>query len=119
MRPIESFLMAFYIMDACYDVCKEDDLGMFLSMISPELWSDGLPADKEMYKDWKKMVQHTEVTDENIIEQCLAYLQLYRRSLNLRIPETEQFLKTQVTKRLIEWAQNAAQKKCEKHQYTC
>ncbi len=33
-----TFLMFFYLMDECYDKYQDDDLGMFLSSISPEIW---------------------------------------------------------------------------------
>ena len=50
-----TFLMFFYLMDECYDKCQDDDLGMFLSSISPEVWGDGMPTERCVYEDWKRL----------------------------------------------------------------
>lgn len=53
MKEMQSFLTFFYILDQCYEICPENDLGGFLGAISPELWADGRPIDQAVYHDWK------------------------------------------------------------------
>jgi len=52
-EKMESFLVLFYILDQCYEMCQENDLGGFLGMISPEMLEDGKPVDTAVYVDWK------------------------------------------------------------------
>ena len=50
---MDSFLVFFYILEQCYILCHEDDLGGFLGAISPEIWEYGKPIDIAVYNDWQ------------------------------------------------------------------
>lgn len=62
MKVSESFLLFFYLLDQCYDICEEDDLGGFLGAISPELWGDEIPADLAILADWKNLTVQYQAT---------------------------------------------------------
>lgn len=119
MEPIQSFLTFFYILDSYYGLCKEDDLGAFLGMISPEIWTHGLPSDIAIYDDWKELiVKDACVTKENILVFGKKFLEMYAGYLEFNFEQTLNLLKNQIDPLILEQAIKKANKLCEKHQYT-
>lgn len=55
MKDSETFWILFVLLERCYfstRTVETDGLGGLLGALSPELWVDGLPADKAMLDDW-------------------------------------------------------------------
>ena len=118
MRPIYSVLTVFYILDHCYALCEEDALGAFLGMISPEIWTDGLPSDKAIYDDWKESVEDKDVTEDNVLEWGLDFVKAYGKRLDFDFSQTIAILQKPITKDVIAEAMQKAEEKCRRHQYT-
>lgn len=66
--------MFFYVLDQIYEECKEDNLGGFLGVISPELFLDALPMDRAILIDWMNFNDAEEVSKENIIKRAFDFL---------------------------------------------
>lgn len=55
MKDPETFWILFVLLERCYfstRTLETDGLGGLLGALSPELWADGLPADKALLDDW-------------------------------------------------------------------
>ena len=102
MNNIQSFLLFFYILDQCYDICKEDGLGVFLGMISPELWQDGKPMAVDILDDWKRISEPRTIDNRNIIEKTCDFLCYYEKKSGFALEKVKQLLKTLDTKIIIE-----------------
>ena len=107
MRVMQSFLMFFYILDQCYEQCPENDLGVFLGSISPELWEDGKPMDKAVYNDWKDRNDVALLNSQNIINATLDFLRIYQTKFGFDFSKTQSILKN---KNGIEMLEKAAAK---------
>ena len=64
---MDSFFSFFHILDYCYTVCQENDLGGFLGAISPQLWEDSMPIDMAIYNDWSAGCADGDIDEENIL----------------------------------------------------
>lgn len=118
MNTMQSFLAFFYLLDQCYDICKEDDLGMFLGMISPEIWEDGVPPDKAIYDDWKNHIQNITISENNIIKVSLKFLNDYGKELDFIFIKTNKVMDTIVDEKMIFTALSKAKELYESHQYS-
>lgn len=104
MRTMQSFLMFFYILDQCYMKCRENDLGGFLGVISPELWEDGKPIDIAIYNDWKRISNPETINEDNILEKTYEFLIYYEKMFGYKFSETKQRLVKLNQKNVIEYA---------------
>lgn len=84
--------MFFYILEQCYEQCKEDDLGGFLGSISPELWEDGQPADKAIFNDWQKISNRDTDNKQSIINKTCDFLDYYEEQFGFEFSKTKQWL---------------------------
>lgn len=88
MKPMQSFLLFFFILDYGYNECKgEDDLGAFLGTISPELWDDGRPIDRSIYNDWIFKFNPRFVKMSNILNKIYSFLNLYEEKWGYNFSE--------------------------------
>lgn len=118
MNLAMSYLTMFYILDPCYFICEEDCLGMFLGMLDPEIWADGMPADPVMIKDWKKYLDGAQVDEQNIFSYTVGFLKYYGKRLDFDFTKTEEILQTQVDDRWIQRAIAQAKEKYARHDYS-
>lgn len=102
MKVMQSFLMFFYILDQCYDICSEYDLGGFLGAISPELWEDGIPIDKAIVKDWQEFSKPETIDKYNIIRKTYDFLNFYEEKFGLKFSKTKQLLITSKDQNIVE-----------------
>ena len=81
MKDMESFLMMYFILDQCYWKDQEDMMGAFLGEISPDLLTDGRPADEAVLGDWKKSIPIPikNLTNENILQYIRSFLEDYQK----------------------------------------
>ena len=105
---MNSFLVLFYILDQCYTLCHEDDLGGFLGAISPELWNDGKPMDMAIYNDWKAQNEGVLFDKDNALDQIMAFLTRYEKQFGFDFSETKKTLKNDISRKQIENAINSA-----------
>ena len=81
MKDMESLLMMYFILDQCYWKDQEDMMGAFLGEISPDLLTDGRPADEAVLGDWKKSIPIPikDLTNENILQYIRSFLEDYQK----------------------------------------
>ena len=120
---MQSFLMLFYILDQGYDQCKkdnllDDDLGIFLGKISPELCGNGKPIDEAVLIDWEKMNKLEVVDMNNIREKIYSFLEYYEQELDYNFSETKQWLLTKTDKMTVRKAYENSRLMYVKYQYT-
>ncbi len=108
MNTMQSFLMLFYILDQCYDDCPEESLGGLLGAISPELWSDGQPADKAMLLDWVDFCRGETVNAKNIVQKISGFLEHYEKRFGFDFVQTKRWLTLQISKTVVETATEKA-----------
>lgn len=125
MKIMESFLVFFYILDQCYDQCKEeysrceeDDLGGFLGLISPTLLKDGRPFDKAIFDDWQKISDPKTVNVNNIMERGYNFLEYNEQKFGYNFSKTKQWILTTANDTVIVKAYDKARLMYQKYQYT-
>ena len=81
MKDMESPLMMHFILDQCYWKDQEHMRGAFLAEISPDLLTDGRPADEAVLGDWKKSIPIPikDLTNENILQYIRSFLEDYQK----------------------------------------
>ena len=83
MRPMESFLYLFFLLEKCYDIdpCLKPgeslDLPGFLGEINPTLWSDGRAADPAIFDDWVEQTDIPHLNEKNVISAIINFLSFY------------------------------------------
>ena len=81
MKDMESLLMMYFILDQCYWKDQEDMMRAFLGEISPDLLTDGRPADEADFDAWKKSIPIPikNLTNENILQYIRSFLEDYQK----------------------------------------
>ena len=105
-----SFLECFYILEQCYILCSEDDLGGFLGAISPEIWEDGKPIDIAVYHDWQARNKSIKMEGKDILRQIYQFLELYEKKFGYNFSKTKKTLIQDITEDIIQKAQQNAKK---------
>lgn len=116
MKPMQSFLIFFYILDQCYFQCEEDDLGGLLGAISPELWADGKPMDMAIFNDWQKKSNPETIDASNIIERTYDFLEYYEKEFGFNFFKTKKCLLT-ITDKVLEESCNKTHIMYQKYHY--
>lgn len=119
MKKMQSFLIMFYILDQCYDQSgKDEHLGGFLGMISPELWGDGCPIDQVVFNDWTEMSKPETMDRNNILDRIYSFLEYYEKEEGFAFPETKHWLLTMADEIIIEKACEKSHFMYQKYGYT-
>ena len=87
---------------------------MLLGMMNPEIWEDGHPADLVLYEDWRDRAGKKEITEENLLEAVISYVEYYGKYLDFNFSQTLKILRTQIGPPQICLAIQRAQEKFEK-----
>lgn len=101
---MDSFLVFFYILEQCYILCHEDDLGGFLGAISPEIWEDGKPIDIAVYNDWQNQNAPMETEIESVPKQIYEFLDRYETNFGYDFSKTKKILTSSITKDMLQEA---------------
>lgn len=75
MRYPKEFWLLFLLLDRCYTHCREDDLGGLLGALNPQIWADGLPADRADLADWEDTHHDDDLRRDAFIKRVIAFLQ--------------------------------------------
>lgn len=110
-----SFLVCFYILDACYLENDADDLGAMLSAMSPAFMLDGMPMDRAFLDDWNTMIPELPDDPLELIRAIEQYLVFYENSFGFVLSETRIRLKSPQIFSYIETAKETAKKTCRRH----
>lgn len=75
MRYPKEFWLLFLLLDRCYAHCQEDDLGILLGALNPQIWADGLPADRADLAEWEDTHHDDDLRRDAFINRIIAFLQ--------------------------------------------
>lgn len=73
------------ILEHCYNICKEDDLGGLLGCMSTDVFSDGIPVDCAVYEDWCQIASN----EKNIFENAIIFLTIYEERYGFKFIKTK------------------------------
>ena len=85
MNKFELFTMIFYALDLYYDDNPTEELGRFLSEMSPFTFKQIGSADPAVYKKFCDFIGDEKITIENSYEKAQRYIE-YIDDLDLKIP---------------------------------
>lgn len=74
MNNFEFFSLIFFMLDACWDDNKDDNLGHFLSEMNPYLWDDIGSADPAVYEEFKNFMKNKTLGNDNGFSLAKDYL---------------------------------------------
>lgn len=118
MRLMQSFLAFFYVLDQCYDKCREDDLGGLLGSISPDLWEDGKPIDQAVLNDWRDRNKIELLNNHNILRAIYDFLEYYQQKFGYNFSETKVLLEKTVNDEMITRALDKASEMYQRYDYS-
>lgn len=105
-----SFLIFFYILDECWQLCHEDDLGGFLGAISPELLTTRMPIDMVYYYDWAEYNKGYIIDSRDSLKRIYDFLEMFEKQFGFHFTETKKVLLSDITDEMIQKAiENAKQ----------
>ncbi len=114
---MKSFLTCFYILDYCYFINYENDLGGILGVMSPDLLADGKPIDTAVLEYWKKVCPDNPSSDVEIINKVYDFLEFYEDNFGFNFEKTRELIKTSEILSYVETAKTKADKTCKEHNY--
>lgn len=105
-----SFLIFFYILDECWQICHEDDLGGFLGAISPELLTTRMPIDMVYYDEWADFNKGYIIDSKDSLKRIYDFLEMFEKQFGFHFTETKKVLLSDITDEMIQAAiENARQ----------
>ena len=114
---MRSFLFFFYVLDQCYDQCKEDDLGGLLGAISPELREDGLPMDMAIFNAWREKNGNKNINRQNILNLSYDFLEEYEKRFGFKFTKTKWILMHSFSNMMLDQAIEKAEMLYQKNNY--
>lgn len=119
MKPMQSFLVFYYILEQGYMKYKWEDIAWFLGASSPEFWGDGWPMDKAIYNDWLEFANPKTATKDNIIRKTYDFLKYYEQTFGDDYQKTKQWLIEEADMKTVQTAMDYAIKMYEIYHYEC
>ena len=80
----------FKILDYCYNITFDYDLGGLLGELSCDLFLDGQPVDPASYADWLKISS----SSNDLMESIISFLEMYEKNYGFNFFKTKSCLKT-------------------------
>ena len=114
---MEMFLICFFVLDYCYFINYENDLGGILGAMSPRLMADGRPIDTQFFINWKKLCSSYTKENHAIIMQIDDFLDYYEMHYDFKFPKTRKLLKTNDVLNYVDTARIKAHEACLKYNY--
>lgn len=90
----QAFWFLFIVLDACWDRCRENDLGGLLGGLSPYLWANRLPMDIANVEDWEALCRAREFCRKNAVDCILLFLESYEKQYGFSFLQTKKLLQT-------------------------
>lgn len=94
------FLICFYVLDYCFfenriNMMKEDDLGVLLGEMDPNMTEDGMPIDRAVLDDWNYIVQISiePSNDTEFITLIDNFLKFYEENEGFSFPLARKVIK--------------------------
>ena len=83
-----NYIYIYKVLDYCYSVCEENDLGGLLGELSPDIFEDGLPADMATYDDWIEVASK----HDDLKTAIICFLENYEKVYGFCFYKTKQCL---------------------------
>lgn len=112
---MEMFLICFFILDHCYFINYENDLGGILGAMSPDLMIDGKPMDMAFLINWEKICSSYTMCNHTVITQIDSFLEYYETHYGFKFTQTRELLKTKGILSFVNTARKKAHEYCLKH----
>ena len=74
------FLICFYVLNYCFFssrelMMKNDDLGLLLGTMDPDMLTDGTPVDPAVLDDWNSIFKSVPSSDHELIDLIDSFLE--------------------------------------------
>ena len=89
-----TYLIMFYLLDACFWKCREDDLGAMLGGMTPEhdfFQTGGIPLDSAYLSGWSEISRKN--PDADMIALTDAFLAYYQSNFGFDVSQTRGMLR--------------------------
>jgi hypothetical protein len=96
---------------------KNDDLGLLLGTMDPDMLTDGTPVDSAVLDDWNSVFKRVPSTDTELIEMIDSFLEYYEKNEGFDFPLARKILKQNETLAYVKTAKEKAFETCKKHNY--
>lgn len=74
MNNFEFFSLIFFMLNACWEDNKDENLAHFLSEMNPYLWNDETSADPAWYEEFKEFMKGKSLGKDNGFQLAKEYL---------------------------------------------
>lgn len=74
MNNFEFFSLIFFMLNACWEECKDDNLAHFLSEMNPYLWDSIGSADPAVYAEFLDFMKDKTLGEDNGFQLAKDYL---------------------------------------------
>ena len=118
------FLICFYVLDYCFfenriNMMKEDDLGVLLGEMDPNMTEDGMPIDRAVLDDWNYIVQISiePSNDTEFITLIDNFLKFYEENEGFSFPLARKVIKEKKYLEYMDIAKNKASATCKLYNY--
>ena len=75
LTPFQFYTLLFHKLDEKWESCKDEELGMFLSEMSPYIWEGEGSADPAVYEEFKEFMHGKEIGDDYGFSLIVPYLE--------------------------------------------
>lgn len=86
MRYPKEFWLLFLLLDRCYTHCQEDGLGILLGALNPQIWADGLPADRADLEEWEDTHRDSDLRRNAFLTRIIAFCRISASDMALIFP---------------------------------
>ena len=92
MNNFEFFSLIFFMLNACWEENKDENLGYFLSEMNPYLWVDIGSADPAVYEEFKEFMKDKSLGTDNGFSLAKEYLRtaVFYKGLEKYLDEYDQ-----------------------------
>lgn len=85
----KEYEIIFIILEYCYKICKDDDLGGLLGVMSHNMFSDNKPVDCAIYNDW---ISICHLYDAGESKNIINFLEIYEKKYDFNFSKTKNVL---------------------------
>ena len=116
------FLICFYVLDYCFFsnrelMMKNDDLGLLLGTMDPNMLTDGTPVDPAVLDDWNSIFKSVPSSDHEFIDLIDSFLEYYEKNEGFDFPFARKILKQNEVLNYVKTAKEKALETCKKYNY--
>lgn len=85
----------FYLLDFCFKINGNDDLGALLGAISPEICKDRFPADAAVFETWMERLPERKLDSRQLLPEVIQFLRWYGNEFGFDFTQTLNILESE------------------------